>query len=509
MNQINTIYSFLKELNIFADKYLIQDELNKHLFEDSIMAIHDTLVKFGVNNMVCKIAYNQLKEIPLPSLIPVKIKNRTYFMILLSLSQDVNMVSLKNKSKFNLKICELCKIWDGTILIAERKESMTCFSNRTMMFLKSLLFWMENHYRFMVTIILSAIALIACFFQYSHQYSMLIFLILDIAGIFMSLAAFKNSLSNDSDGICMYGKCSDVIKEKRTYLLGRIPLGILSLSYFISMFLIDLSGSTLVLKLMISGVTLLAVLYSAIWQILHKSFCIICTSIDIILALYFILSLMQISPYSESQPMSEIVCQFIEFSGFFMIISVGMLLVLEFSNKAGKYIEMKKRLGEFIINEENFNHLLSLQPSLQYKEVSKTGLSNNHSEKSSVNLFIVINPVCDYCGRMTDTIKNLRNCNIDIIFLIDNKNEQSVLAAATFLHYGRNVSFEKVLDIISEWYKSKTLPSYELQNEDYEILNKQRSFCLGNGLIATPCIYVNSHKLPSIYRLEDLEYLYS
>lgn len=114
---------FLKNIDVKIDIFEIEDIYIKQILPHSIRSLSDTLDGLHVENMVCKLSFEQLFEIE-GAFIVVAGKDDYPFHIVERLDPESGNITLytATKRRVTLSFDQFRAVWDGTVLMAEKGE---------------------------------------------------------------------------------------------------------------------------------------------------------------------------------------------------------------------------------------------------------------------------------------------------------------------------------------------------------------------------------------------------
>ena len=113
------LHSFLCALGIRIDLLHIREVYDKHPLPHSFRALSDTLDGLHVENVVCRLEFNQLFEIESPFIVAMGNSEYPFYLVE---GFDTDKVSVLLRTVFGYKIVQTFdqfqREWDGTVLIA-------------------------------------------------------------------------------------------------------------------------------------------------------------------------------------------------------------------------------------------------------------------------------------------------------------------------------------------------------------------------------------------------------
>ena len=271
------LHSFLCALGIRIDLLHIREVYDKHPLPHSFRALSDTLDGLHVENVVCRLEFNQLFEIESPFIVAMGNSEYPFYLVE---GFDTDKVSVLLRTVFGYKIVQTFdqfqREWDGTVLIAEKgvdtkEDTLLVYKFKQGLWYVSrrMVFWM---------IVLVSYLLIWGLIKNSDfpDFRYLIKMI----GLIISLltvvkAEFRTQLVRHFCHIGRHSDCNDIFKSAEAQLLGWVSLGELSLAYFASSLIwgVFIVSNPEAVFLLLNVLAMLFVVYSFVWQSLHRKWC--------------------------------------------------------------------------------------------------------------------------------------------------------------------------------------------------------------------------------------------
>lgn len=506
------VYTFLDRMNAYPDIFAVEVMLRKHPAGSTIRGISDVLEKNGISNMVCRIDKNQLSEVPLPAIIHLANGSMDSFFMLDKVDWETGVVRLDAGGNVCKKVSieAFCTIWDGVVLMAESDNGCGEWKKRVLSRFKFVLWMAEKniHGLFLLALVLA----VGLNMAEGNGYSLLqaVRILLGMGGVILSyLAVVKGGLgANVARHICRIKNkdvCKEVFSDKGAYFLNWVSLGELSLAYFFTLTVMDVFKPLSSVQMVVACMSVVAILYSLVWQFMHKKRCSLCLLIDWVLMLY--IASVSVGPLCLG---AGFLPEMLEFAVFFVITLLGIRKTVVLLNLQNEYRVVHDRLGMFVFSETAFKAMLSEQPVLSESMIVESlPLSNDCVENGNDELLLVISPRCRYCRDLVHIIPRLsESLNIRVFFLVDEKDRLAIDVSAGFLSVCRNTSFDGLLQAMQKWYDYNLKPEVEVMPEDRKRLYRHVLFCKRNRILDTPAIFVNRRMLPAAYSLYDLEYIF-
>lgn len=277
------LHKLLYYNGIKIDSLLISSIFKGHPIQHSMRAISDTLDSLGVSNIVCRLNFEELMEIKKPCLVVLGDDEYPFYILknFDATKKEIRVVSVYNKS-FTIKTHIFTSLWNNTVLcIADNEDEVESFS--FLYYVRQLL-WNLDYYAWSCMIILSLLMSILYGFYADIDISQIL-----LKNIGIVISAIIVSGTDKIKSVCRRngGNSCSIIFNERFRVFQWISLGELSLAYFISSLLALLLFPESLMFVFIGMFNMLVVLFSVVYQILHKNFCLFCMSLNIILVIEF------------------------------------------------------------------------------------------------------------------------------------------------------------------------------------------------------------------------------
>ncbi len=197
-----------------------------------------------------------------------------------------------------------------------------------------------------------------------------------------------------------------------------------------------------------------------------------------------------------------------------MVIWFAIKPIIKSAKEAPTYKAAYKRL---LYNPETFHHLLQQQAKAPdgYQDLGIT-IGNPNAENTIIK---ICNPYCGPCAKahpvLDEIIRNNHNVKLKLIFTASNDEGDIRGAAARHLMAISKKNPEQTEQALDDWYLaekkdyeifSKLYPmNGELKEQEGEI-DRMKKWCDEAEIRFTPTIFVNGHRLPEKYSLQESKY---
>lgn len=512
------INRFLCESGIRVDCIRLQTACRNHPMPHSIRMVSDVLDGFNIRNIVCRIGLKQLHEVPVPSLLFLKESNDLFY-IFKGLDGNGNiMLETCNRKKITLVPDYFRTIWDGIVLMVEPDGGKKA-SARLLYALRQTLWWISRKSLWTVGVLAIFLAGFLVLYHAGdtcNKTVMAVYLMSALTGTYISTATIVKSYSasrflnrfcqvNGHDG------CRDVLESDGADILGWISLGELSFSYFLStaVWLLAFPGEAIQFMPVCYGLSMVAVLYSVVWQMRHRKMCTLCIAIDAVLVLTFLFSL-YIS-FGSGATLRESLYAFICFSICFTMVTLSVRFVCEKIKDSPQCSVCKDRNEKVLASSDLLWLLLEHTPeTFETKELDIMDTISCPSKDSPHNLTVVMNLKCIHCAKLFSIFRDLEGYNKNIILLTDGRDDDAGKAAAGIIDIatkGPGSNWDSACDAIQDWYVSGIKPQRAESGAAKEVLDKHRSFCTRYRIRYTPEIFIDGKALPDIYTATDIQFI--
>ena len=187
-----------------------------------------------------------------------------------------------------------------------------------------------------------------------------------------------------------------------------------------------------------------------------------------------------------------------------------------------KYKDMEIATTSFkrlVFNPDTFKSLLQAQPAAAdgWQNIG-IGLGNLHAENTIIK---VCNPYCRPCAKahplLEEIIVNRPNYSLKIIFTVSSDiNDIKNNPTKHLLSIASRNNPSEIHTALNDWYLTEE-KNYDQFSKKYplekdisaanENLIKMQEWCNASFISHTPTIFVNGHRIPDNYSIDDLQYV--
>ena len=501
------LHSFLCALGIRIDLLHIREVYDKHPLPHSFRALSDTLDGLHVENVVCRLEFNQLFEIESPFIVAMGNSEYPFYLVE---GFDTDKVSVLLRTVFGHKIVQTFdqfqREWDGTVLIAEKgvdtkEDTLLVYKFKQGLWYVSrrMVFWM---------IVLVSYLLIWGLIKNSDfpDFRYLIKMI----GLIISLltvvkAEFRPQLVRHFCHIGRHSDCNDVFKSAGAKLLGWVSLGELSLAYFASSLIwgVFIVSNPEAVFLLLNVLAMLFVVYSFVWQSLHRKWCTLCLTIDIVLIVDFLNEIFLRGEEINRLWGIEFYIGLINYTVVFILCLLIIKKMIEIVGQ-NRMIPLWRFKHECLVSSPGiFWELLALQDK-EPIDIGTVPVISNYAETEH-SITIIINPACSLCVKVYDIVISLEGYRVNLVFVVNSGDQRSYQAALKMISSGIKDKWEETNRLISDWFEKKTLPeNMEIDVRAPQILKMQMDYCKKIQITGTPTIIIDNRRIQGMYDAEDL-----
>lgn len=500
------LYRLFRRAEIRISLLKIEDAYSHHPLPHSLRSLSDTFDELHVPNMVCRVDFGQLFEVEGP-FIAVAGNGEYPFYLVERLDKEQQTIMLRTASGKSaiLTFEQFRAAWDGTVLLVEKGEE-TKEELLPIYCIKQALAFVERTAGYWLTGLLAL--LLGIRMLHTLELSDLRYVV-KIIGIAVSLAAvFKASFDPHlAQRFCRLGKhsdCNEVFRSAGAKIFGWVSLGELSLVYFTVSFIwgVFIARQPDNVFPWLDMLALLFVGYSFVWQIYHRKWCPLCLAIDAVLVVDFV---SEIAITHELRSGSF----YPDWLTFGLAFAIGVLAsrwLVASLERAQEVESLRYKHERLLGSPKTFWYLLAQQPMTAVE--SRTSMPISNGADTEHTLTVVMNPSCPKCAKVYRVLSELEDYRIELIFVVNNGDKHSHDAVLRLISVSLERGWEETERMIAEWYEHHELPAQASIHPDAEeILNKHMKYCRETGILGTPTILVDGHRLPDVYDATDLKYL--
>lgn len=315
--------------------------------------------------------------------------------------------------------------------------------------------------------------------------------------------------------------CSYVLNSSYAKILGFLTWSEIGFCYFLGGFFLILfnpnKSDSLIIIGWLSIITFPYIFYSVYyqWRVV-KQWCILCLSVQMLLLLEFILSIVNFNPVTHKLTLSVLIT-IVSFG----IPAVAWYLLKPFFVNAYKYKSQYKELNQFKYNSEVFKFLLHQQNNIDSTKVAGLGITIGNPNAPNT-IIKVCSPYCGPCGKAHLEIEKLISQNssvkVQIIFTASNNNfaekNRPINHLLAIAKMGNGLLLEEALGY---WYSSQKRDYVSLAEKfpvNDALLNAQKvnsslmsNWCNEVEIRFTPTFFINGFQLSDAYHVTDLKHI--
>jgi hypothetical protein len=521
-NFTEVLKRFLHELKIPVTAQGINNELQMHPENESLVAISDVLNTWLVPNAAYQLTFDELlcADIEDPFIAFISGKE---FVVVSHLDNNHVIVSNEKWNNHQLTVAEFKEVYSGSILVAEKEATsgeIGYIANRRR----------EIYDRLITPIVLSVGAIILFAFLIAHSgyiivftwYTNLIILIKTVGLGVVGLLVIQ-SLNTDSPifqklcGSAYHNDCIPILSSKGAKIYDLISWSEIGLFYFAGTWLILIFNSNNIALLQILGIlnlislpcTFYSVYYQ--WKVV-KEWCIACCIVQALLWLEFVVFFPLIT---KGLLMPDLI-------GWVNLV-IGMVIPFVLwtlfkpcLNLSKKQQQIADELREFKYNRNIFQ--TSLNESVKYGLVADENSIICGNPQAENILTVVLKPYGKLSAEAYHGLSWLSgrdDIKLQIIFATPvNGNDPDTQVGIHMLALKsklNDASFKKAID---SWYSQKRR-NYDAWRDNYPIYKNDKAkeaiiacceWCQMVDINKIPTIFINGKKLQLNYKTSDLKY---
>jgi len=538
-NLINVATSYLRELNIKVTKTSLTESLTENPFFPSLYSLSNTFDRFQVTNKAFKIDKENFEKLTPPFLAYVSHQTTGKdFVLVTSVTENEVQYIAENKKIKKIPKEDFLKNWQNIVLQAapdDKSGEKDFLIKRKKEILKS------NKTKALIASSVLIFAATIFFFLHSLPIPFIasasVLLIIKMFGLAATILLLIYEIDKSNafvKSICAAGKqtnlayrqagCSAVLNSKASKILG-MCWSEAGFFYFASTFLfllfptINFAAKTFVLAItncIAAPYILFSVYYQ--WKVV-KQWCPLCLTVQAVLFLELVWAVVNFWQHASAFSFEPSAFSLLPIAYCLLLPIVLWYIIKPLILKAKEEPLYKAAYKRLLYNPETFNHLLLQQP------VAPEGYQNMGIEignPAAANTIIkVCNPFCQPCSKAHPVLEDIihRNGGIKMKIIFSTTNDRDDKRNIVVKHLMAIAAQHKPTQTehaLDDWYLSEKknynafANKYPLNGElkqQEEHLEQMKMWCDKAGITHTPTIFINGHKMPGTYNIEELKYI--
>ncbi|WP_166670846.1 vitamin K epoxide reductase family protein [Olivibacter sp. XZL3] len=510
-----------KLINLKITNATFEHELIGHPDFPSISALSFVLDRHHIDHFAANIGIDELSSIDVPFLAHIK-EDKERFVVVRPIKKDFVNYYDPLKDRWNRDKIEVFeKKWTGAAFFIEESDTREKFYST-----KHIIEIFEKFLPIIVSIYILGLTTFSFFHETEFNLQWLI--VIKTIGMFVCIILHNHAKGTDSllsKKVCSINSkasCTDVLSSPAGRFLGYVNMSQIGFLYFLttwtSCFYVFFTQSSGLLSY-IYTISLLAfpyVIFSLFYQLIYlKKWCPFCMTVLVILTTEALLSI----SYYLSGNASLSFYDFVEkmFILFLPLIIWGIQQLWfssdrDFAVANGNYFRLKRKYDVFneIMNNSNSRRLLTSKPE---------EFPISIGPKDALTRFnIILNPYCPICAKsylsFYDQYPQIRDkLGIEISFMVDDRDRKSnrYLFAGELISYYIEYGQAPFLDALKDWFLKQNerlwRKKYRSAGQKKDQIDAHVSWCLKNRISYIPTYFINGTEVPTVFEIEDLEYI--
>jgi uncharacterized membrane protein len=530
-NLVNVASCYINQLKVKVSKTTLKESINENPFFPSLYSLSNAFERFNIPHQAVKIDKENLENLTPPYIAYVRAQNtgKDFVLVTSVTNHEVQYIAENKKTKKVAKD-DFLKNFENIVLqakpdeksgekdfIIHRRKEITTANKTTAIIAASVLIFGLTLFFFLHSLPVHFIA----------GASVLLFIKMTGLAATVLLLVYEIDKSNAFvKSICTAGKetnCGAVLQSKASKIFG-MSWSEAGFFYFASTFLFLLfpttsfAAKTLVLSLaniLAAPYILFSVYYQ--WKVV-KHWCPLCLTVQAVLAAELVWS---IANFWQHMALSVLPSVFSLLPiAYCLLIPITLWYILKpVISKAKEEPVYKAAYKRLLYNPETFNHLLHQQATAPdgYQHIG-IEIGNPDAENTIIK---VCNPYCGPCGKahpiLDEIIHNNKNIKLKLIFTASNdKDDIRGVAARHLLAINEKYNALQTQQALDDWYLPERkdyeafAAKYPMNGELIEqekTIEKMKEWCSDAEISFTPTLFINGHRLPEKYKVEELKYI--
>jgi uncharacterized membrane protein len=517
-NFLHTFTNLIKQLKVPVTESSALRYLESHPDEGSMLAYSDALNHFNIENAAIRVNQEQLFELPTPFIAFSNTNGGTFSLVKKLGNGSIEWLDTQ-KGWINDKLENFIVSWSGVVLLAEKDSKSgerSYIVNRNKEYLENI--------RIPAAIaLISSLAFVLILMQTNLELNTNILLVLKLLGMVISgLLLVKSIDSSNSlvNKLCNSGSkisCQSILDSPAAKITSWFSWSDAGFIYFFGSFfslLFSLANNQLIfywaIQFIFSGIAILFSGYSLYYQgVKAKMWCTLCLGI---VSVFVLESLVLI----YKTPTFSFTWQGFSFVTLGFAVPIAFLLLFKsLAIKANTLKNVELELLKLKTNPDIFEALMAGQKPMLFIPTSMPTIQIGNPTAANT-ITMISNPLCSPCAHMHARIEKIldenENLKCNVIF-ISNTHENdpggkfvrklfalphNLQAEALHYWFGRN---DKNFEKWNEKYKENS------DGKNNNIIQVQHLNWINDAEVqATPTLFYNGKKLPSMIKIEDLAY---
>ncbi len=522
-NMVVILLGLIKGLNVRVSSFTVRKTLLSHPDYPSLLAISECLKEWNVPHETFRADKNDVdvNEITFPFIANLSPHGGNLVLV-----HDINSGKVKYSDCLNRYViideADFISQWDGIVLLAENSTK-----SGEKNYKKAVVDGLVQSATYPILLTTLAVCIISSLIVQNPGSGIIVLSFLKSIGIVISILLLIHSFDADNNylkRVCNFGNsgdCSNILNSDSAKLNNWLSWSEVGFFYFTGSFacLLLFPSSILYLK-WLNILCLPYTLYSIGYQIIKKTWCILCCSVQLLLWL----EAMTFSFYGDTlingikNTISPVQAS-IFLLPFLMIMSIWMLI----KPKIQTIVDMpaiKKQLSRFKSDSELFHQLLVRQSKYTIPNSLQPIILGDKNAGTIIT--VVSGPFCGACGRAHKYIEEWSENDGDIQFqfIFTHPNIDNDVRTIVSRHLSSLVLTSDNLTAkngMRDWY-GKMDKSYgkwaakypaNFSDDISALAQQQYEWCRSADIAVTPTYFINGYKLMDYYDLDDIKYLIS
>jgi uncharacterized membrane protein/glutaredoxin len=513
------IYLLAKEIKIPLTRESISNELTKHPNPDSMLAINELLNAWQVPNAPYKVNMEELDVVPVPFIAYMK----KSFVLVNNLNDREVTISDGASRKKQLPREDFKKAFSGAILAVGKHDASGELNYKPKRRKE-----VVNKLRVPFLIAGAAMILVGILAFYGPGVNFLnvpfvSIMICTISGLIISTLLLLQSIDAHNPlikRICggdSNKNCNAILSSEAAKITPEVSWSEVGFFYFagtlVALIFVGKERGIIHTLAFFNFLGLFYTFYSIYYQWrIARHWCILCCSIQAVLWLQFLSYLLL--------PATPV--QFPELKGIAGLLTamaapvIFWVFIKPYLRVSVELQPLKEQLRHFKYNKDLFYKHLNQEMSVALPKDDDTLIIGNLNAKNVIT--IITNPFCQPCAKahklLDEWTMERDDIKIQTVFYTTTLNDDKKAVVANHLMALQAENDEPtVKKALNHWFKERDLDtlkkSFPLTHSKtmQEELDTQRSWFRLTGVMATPALFINGRRLPSLYQLEDIKYL--
>ena len=480
-----------------------------------IESISYVLSRFGLDTSLVQTDLDEIKDFPFPLILHY---DGLFLPIIGVKDNDTFIIINESGENEEIVLGGFVHLWDSRALVIEEdgKGLENKVRDRTV--------WGINHFVTLLSclVIAGLVIYLSANVISLHSVIRCLFMLSSIVGLSVSALfhvqklnrgnPFINRICHPSANHSSKRDCSSILDSTASKLFGIFSWVDIGTFYFI-VFLFVIwfmqRQGTIITLAIISLFAAVYIPYSLFYQAkIAKRWCTLCLLVQGVLLFNALLSIVVI--LKECLVLRDLIMTAVRIVVMSLILFPLYYFVSNSLSSSYSFKQKNKKYRQYLFSAEGINSIIYQTPEVDFTCSNKMPVIKR---EGSAELTMIINPLCSPCINKTreviEILKRKRYTSLYVVFLVDPKSTSEVAQASRLITDSMAGQLASSLENYTKRYRGvcNAESNVSFCPESSQIIESSFRWCQENNYMSTPKTFLNNHELPSLFSVNDIDYL--